>query len=148
MKTVFRHESIYNYQQNLRPSTAPDMSFVPAGNPIQFSMAQYVSQDGGHARDRSKYFTSAQYDPTAINFVPMSHLPQTSKNAISASRNSSASNGSGISADSQGRISVLSLMSSEKNGGLSREGDPATIQLKGQFQEPVRTPETDIRDNL
>lgn len=148
MKTVFRNENLLHYQQNIRPSTAPDTGFAPIANSIQFSLPQYIHHDPETARNRQNSFGQAQYNATN-NFVPMPNIPQSGKNIISASRNSSASNGSGVSADSQQRrISVLSLMSSEKNGDPVSGGEPNHLQATVQFQENMRTAETDIRDNL
>lgn len=148
VKTVFRNENQLHYQQSIRPSPAsqsiPPNGYLPPGQPIQFSVPQYQTSIGGpdahyHAFAAPQFGNNGNFAAAVQSKAKATSDP--------ASRNSSASNASGVSANSeQRRISVLSLMSSEKNAS-SEPNEFFQTHPKKQFQAPLRTPETDARDN-
>lgn len=147
IKTVFRNENQLHYQQNIRPSNVQATGYTPVGNAIQFSIPQYLPHEPEYNRHHST-FGSSQFTPSN-NFNTVANVSSNTKNIAATSRNSSASNGSGISANSeqQRRISVLSLMSEQNckpGGGV----DVAAVPRRAQSPDPIRTVETDARDNL
>lgn len=144
-KTVFRNENQMHYQQTIRPSPGTQTNGYPnPSQPIQFSVPQYQASSGEHTYDGNAY--------AAPSFVSNGHYPHTSQHGgkltvEATSRNSSASNASGVSANSeQRRISVLSLMSSDKVGPQSTNDSEASKPAT-QSGPPIRTPELDARDN-
>lgn len=155
VKTVFRNENQMHYQQNIRPTpNAPGSSsneYPHAHQSIQFSVPQYQATNGDSGYTNHNTITTPQYGGSFGYPGPIqNNNSNNNKLAIEhVSRNSSASNASGVSANSeQRRISVLSLMSSsEKFGSGPLASEPVAAKPSPPFQAPPRTAETDARDN-
>lgn len=152
IKTVFRNENQMHYQQNIRPTpnapgqTSNGYSTNTNHQPIQFSVPQYQATDGNPGYNNHAAYPTSHYGGSS------QHQGSTQSNnnltVEHASRNSSASNASGVSANSeQRRISVLSLMSSSEKYGSGPLATEPTRRPSPAFQAPPRTAETDARDN-
>lgn len=142
IKTVFRNENPMHYQQNIRPSPASSQQMHDLSHEhIQFSVPQYHSQ--GMSNGKSfRIVDPANGIPQYANIQPNMKPPV----GDPASRNSSASNASGVSANSeQRRISVLSLMSPVNEGTPAHTGERSSVS--SSTYRSHRTPETDARDN-
>lgn len=134
-----------HYQQNIRPSIASRAinDCISLENPIRFSTPQYQLLPTTSATNSKPYGLTSH---PAANYTPV-HPNLRVPVGDPASRNSSASNASGVSANSeQRRISVLSLMSPAEGITSVPEGTSIlTPPIDCQVAE--RTPATDARDN-
>ncbi|CCG84720.2 protein of unknown function [Taphrina deformans PYCC 5710] len=157
-KTVFRNENQQHYQQSIRPSPAGNSStqkssYTTPSN-VQFSIPQYQSmaQPGfssySHQVPSMSLLSGAFESPhESGQLLSSNKMPLTFN-----SRNSSASNASGVSANSeQRRISVLSLISSDTKDDYPSAERPArsnNSHIVLPQISPRLPPVSEARDNL